>query len=352
MVSIILAIAKMFENGLSSRLMSYLTAAHYLSEQQYAYREGRSTISLIRELIRKVLVAREKKKQHVALICCDISKAFDVADRRVLAAKLRHYGINGAAHALLINLMQDRSQIVVGCGGAVRSEPLRSEMGVAQGSSVSNILFSLLLNDLPGAVADADILMHADDVAALVVAPSVEEPEQKLNNVAEELYEWFSANGLALNLSKTYLIQFDLSGRSTKELTVYMDGKRLTQVETISFIGIEIDSGIKWENHINRICSRIGSACYALGRIARIVSEKELRACYFTTVHSLLQYGAELWGRAADRECIFCMQKRAVRAIIGIPNDATVKPYFTKLNILTLPSVVIFQVAIYIRKKY
>lgn len=75
-----------------------------------------------------------------------------------------------------------------------------------------------------------------------------------------------------------------------------------------------------------------------------------VRTCYFATVHSVLQYGAELWGRAADRLRVFRMQKRAIRAIARVSRTASAKPYFQSLKILTLPSIVIFQVAVYVRQ--
>ncbi|KOB79461.1 putative reverse transcriptase rna-dependent dna polymerase, partial [Operophtera brumata] len=92
------------------------------------------------------------------------------------------------------------------------------------------------------------------------------------------------------------------------------------------------------------------SACYALSRVGRVVSVDVVRACYFATVHSLLQYGTELWSRAADWERAFRMQKRAVRAIVRIRSDETVRPHFKELGILTLPCIAISQVALYVRK--
>ncbi|XP_047986471.1 uncharacterized protein LOC125226528 [Leguminivora glycinivorella] len=37
-----------------------------------------------------------------------------------------------------------------------------------------------------------------------------------------------------------------------------------------------------------------------------------VRACYFASVHSRLQYGIELWAAAADWERVFRLQKRAM----------------------------------------
>ncbi|XP_048003927.1 uncharacterized protein LOC125240123 [Leguminivora glycinivorella] len=130
-----------------------------MSESQYAYRHGRSTTDLVREVVRCVLGAREAGR-HVAVICCDLSRAFDTADHALVAKKLDHYGIRGPATNLILSFMTDRAQAVVGDGGKVVSTELQNLMGVPQGSCLSNTLFSILLNDLPKAIKGADIYIH------------------------------------------------------------------------------------------------------------------------------------------------------------------------------------------------
>lgn len=333
---------------MSSRLVTYLTSAEALSDRQYAYREGRSTTSLTREVLRRVMDARERK-QHVAILCCDLSKAFDVADHTVLVVKMQHYGICGKPLKLFEDLLRGRSQLVVGDGGNERSDPLFTNMGVAQGSSVSNILFSLLLNDLPDAITSADVFMYADDVAAVVMSASIETLELKLNTTASQLSKWFRENGLVLNLNKTHFTHLNLSGRSVCRLSVFAEGTKIQQADCTTFLGFEIDRGLTWETHIHKLCGRLGAACFALGRLSRFLSTEVVRSCYFATVHSLLQYGAELWARAADWERAFRLQKRAVRAIVRVSQDTSVRSHFKSLGILTLPSLVIYQVALFVR---
>ncbi|XP_061720034.1 uncharacterized protein LOC133527156 [Cydia pomonella] len=126
-VAIIPAMAKVFENGLSRRLTSFLESTSALSDRQHAYRMGRSTTTLSRDVVQCVVDARESKQQ-VAVLCCDLSKAFDVADHAVLASKLRHYGIDGPTFSLFESLLQHRSQIVIGDSGNARSDPLETTM--------------------------------------------------------------------------------------------------------------------------------------------------------------------------------------------------------------------------------
>ncbi|KAJ0180186.1 hypothetical protein K1T71_004777 [Dendrolimus kikuchii] len=191
--------------------------------------------------------------------------------------------------------------------------------------------------------------MYADDVAAVVTASSVDTLEENLNNTATQLSNWFQTNGLALNLTKTHFIHFWLSGTAPRPLSVSVASSTINQVENTVFLGFQVDRGLQWTNHIDGLCSKLGRACYALSRVARVVSVDVARACYFATVHSLLQYGTELWARAADWQRAFRMQKRAVRAIVRVRRCESARPLFKKLGILTLPSILIYQVAVYVR---
>ncbi|KAI5637381.1 hypothetical protein NE865_09950 [Phthorimaea operculella] len=139
----------------------------------------------------------------------------------------------------------------------------------------------------------------------------------------------------------------NLAGRVLPAVDVYADDVKLQEAPSMRLLGFELDSGLRWDLHIDGLCVRLGRACYALRRLAATVSVDVVRACYFATVHSLLTYGTELWARAADRERAFVMQKRAVRAMARVPDDESARPYFTQFGIITLPSILIYQVAVF-----
>lgn len=347
-VSIIPAIAKILENGLSTRLLDYLSSTASLSTRQYAYRAGRSTTDAAREVVRHILEARECKNQ-VAVLFCDLSKAFDVADHALLVEKLAHYGICGPALQLIASFLSNRYQVVTGRAGKIRSQALPTSIGVPQGSSLSNIVFSLLMNDLPAWIKDAHVFMYADDVAAVVEAPTVNELEARLTSVASQLHQWFSCNGLVLNVTKTNFIHFNLAGRAYRPLNVGIDGKHLGQVNETVFLGFTLDRTLTWELHINTLSKKIGRACFALWRLSSTLNRNMVRSLYFASVHSHLQYGVDLWGCAADWERAFRLQKRAVRAVVRVSQNTSARPYFKSLGIMTVPALVIYQAALYVQ---
>ncbi|KAI5637377.1 hypothetical protein NE865_09946 [Phthorimaea operculella] len=142
-------------------------------------------------------------------------------------------------------------------------------------------------------------------------------------------------------------MRFSLNGHSPNILSVNVGGSILQQVATAKLLGFDIDSSLTWQEHINSLCSRLAQACYALRRLAYTASREVVRTCYYATVHSVLSYGSELWAQCADWERVFRMQKRAVRSIVGIASDESVREHFRDLRIMTLPSIHVQQMAIF-----
>lgn len=164
----------------------------------------------------------------------------------------------------------------------------------------------------------------------------------------DHLADWFRANGLALNLDKTCFMRFHLAGRVPSPIKVIINSSYIQQVLNTKLLGFVLDTGLVWDAHIDHLCAKLGGACFALRRLAATANTEVVKACYFASVHSIISYGTELWARAADRLRVFRMQKRAVRAIVGIKDDESTRGHFKKLNLLTLPSIYIYQVAVYV----
>ncbi|XP_047994447.1 uncharacterized protein LOC125232732 [Leguminivora glycinivorella] len=330
-ISLVPALSKVMEVGLNQRLLSFWLSQNVISDRQYAYQRGCNSTDLVREVIWAVMRAREAGRL-AAVLCCDLLRAFDTADHNLVEAKLDHYGFRGPALKVLVSFMRNRTQTVVGDRGRVRSAEQRSIMGVPQGSCLSNTLFTVLLNDLPGALEGTEVFMYADDVTVVTTAPNEQLLEEALNDTVHKLYIWFAQNGLSLNTEKTCFLRVSLNGHPSSDLKIHEGNTNIQQVMTTKLLGFVLDSSLCWRDHIDALCARLGQACYALRRLASTASRYVVRSCYFATVHSILSYGTELWGRAADFDRAFRMQKRAVRGIVGIRSDESARDHFKDLR--------------------
>ncbi|GBP15890.1 Probable RNA-directed DNA polymerase from transposon BS [Eumeta japonica] len=276
-----------------------------MSNKQFCFTRGCSTIDAGVELVQHIFGAWEDSRDAISIFC-DLSKAFDCVHHESLIGKLRHYGVTDRALDLLKSYLSNRIQRVDVNGK--KSSGSIVHMGVLQGSILGPFLFLVYINDLPSLVKDAhEIVLFADDTYLLFKVKRQQPTYDDVNNAISKVEKWFTANNLLLNEMKTKCIRFSLPNVRHGSGTISVRNKELEFVNSTVFLGITLDNRLQWGPHISRLAKRLSSAAYAVKKMRNLSDVETARLVYFGCFHSLMSYDILLWGNAADIQKIFVL---------------------------------------------
>lgn len=347
-ISILPVFSKIFEKVMLNQMLSHFNINKLLHNKQFGFTKGRSTTDAGVALIKNIFQAWENREDSIGVFC-DLSKAFDCVDHKTLLLKLKHYGCNDLAIAMIESYLINRTQKI-----SINNELSQGstmKMGVPQGSILGPFLFLVYINDLPFLIEkQTDIVLFADDTSLIFKIKRNDSYLGDANNTLTNLQNWFTKNNLLLNAKKTKCIKFSLPNVKQTDDKLTLGNEKLDFVDSTVFLGIKLDSKLQWGPHIETLAGRLSSAAYAVKKIRQMTDENTARLVYFSYFHSIMAYGILLWGRAADVETIFVLQKRAIRAIYNLSNRHSLRHKFREINILTVAGQYIFDNIMYVKK--
>ena len=159
---------------------------------QFGFRPHHSTKLALIDSIDEVRNHLDKK-EYVAGIFLDMSKAFDSLDHNILLSKLYNYGIRGFMFSWIKSYLESRSQITIVNNSSSPSNIIK--FGVPQGSVLGPLLFLIYINDI-GFIPQLKFKpkLFADDANVFVNGKNYQELQTTCQNSVDILSEWIVAN--------------------------------------------------------------------------------------------------------------------------------------------------------------
>ena len=216
------------------------------------------------------------------------------------------------------------------------------------------MLFILYVNDLIIHLNDIFVIKYADDTSFVIKNKNIDILTDTTNMLLNEINIWFSNNKLKLNTSKTSLIGFQLTNNGKyNNVVITCNNDNVLFSDHSKLLGVTIDNHLKWACHVDQLCKKLSTQVFALRILSKNVNEFALKSVYFAHVHSLIMYGLEFWGQAADHvtDRVFKLQKKAIRILAGVPPRTSCRDLFKKFEILPMPALYIAQVLIFFKKQ-
>jgi hypothetical protein len=310
-ISLASAISKLIDKIYLYRLQYFFTNNNLLYTKQFAYTHSSNTIDAIYEVINPIIQSLNSKLKVIATFI-DLKKAFDSVNLILLLYKLKKYGITDAALNFLTNYLTKR-KITTRIYNSF-SNPINISKGIPQGSALSALLFLIYTNDLGFLTLFSKLVMYADDAALVSSAPNFHLLFEQLQSDLDIINKWMFHNKFSININKTKFMNFYFNKKSsgsirpsspTLVLKIHDPNCRsssncscqlLQEVESNTYLGVIIDSRLRWTQQIKRITNKLLPSLILSYKIKNIINSKTAKLIYHALIKPVFCYANIFYG--------------------------------------------------------
>jgi Reverse transcriptase (RNA-dependent DNA polymerase) len=341
---------------IATDLYNHLDLNNLIFKHQYGFQRGKSTEHNLVQVVNYIGEALNNRNWCIGIFL-DLKKAFDTVQHDILLCKLEKYGIRGTALNWFKSYLSNRTQCVDICG--FFSEFRDIIMSVLQGSSLGPILFLTFINDIY-LCTDLAMYLFTDDTNALAQNANLCNLIDFVNSELQKLAQWFKANRLVINISKTKYMIFRTKNRivnlhdkdvfinfNTPNETVRPDLIiKLTRVhnngdkdnQTYKLLGVLFDEFLSFNQHLTYVQNKLSKSLFLLNRSKNFLTKSALKLLYFATVHAHLTYCPIIISMASKTNLnkLVILQKKAIRIVSGVGYNEHTAELFLNLKILPL----------------
>lgn len=319
---------KILERIIYGRLAAVAEEKNALSNLQFGFRKGRSTVDAIRNVVDTAAAAiegvrwREGLKEYCAVVTLDVRNAFNTASWWAIKKALARMDAPHYLRRVLASYLSDRT---LRYNSEQGTKYYDVSAGVPQGSVLGPLLWNIMYDgvlrlELP---KRAKIVGFADDIAVVVVAKHIHEIEALTNEVVHKIKNWLEFNGLELAEHKTEAVL--ISSRKKMECMSLMVGQQTIKSKpAIKYLGMMVDSRLQFKQHITYASEKASRVQAALARIMPNMGGPRFlrRLLLAKVVTSVLIYAAPVWAQAMTvketrRKLASVQRLSALRAICG-----------------------------------
>lgn len=288
----------------------------------------------------------------IGVIFMDLKKAFETINRDRLFRKMYQYGIRGKVHNWIKTYLSNRTQQV-----KINqvSKKIMTTHGVPQGSVLGPLLFTIYINDIVQNCPNiCRIRLFADNTLIYVKGSGSEEVVKKLNIVLSILEKWMNTNKLKMNTNKTkYMVIKSIRKEFKKDIRLKcIDNTEIERVENMKYLGVIIDSKLRFEEYCNHMLKKLGKKINFLNRVGSEISVYARCVVYKSIVAPHFEYCATLIAamNLAQRSKLQIAQNRAMRIILRCDRYTSVKRMLQALQFMLINQRMYYNACIFIYK--
>jgi len=337
---------KILETVIKNQLVQYLYDNNLIIHQQSGFRKKHSCETAINYIISE-WKDELNKKQIIIAVFLDLKRAFETIARHLLLIKIQNIGVEGRELKWFENYLTNRHQRTIVNSNI--SEEISVNNGLPQGSVLAPILFLVYINDIVKALEYCDIKLFADDALLFVSAPDPVVALEKIQIDLNNLYHWLCENKMKINIDKT---KFMVLNRQNVEYSLQLKIKddSIEEVKEIKYLGVVIDTKLKFQGHINHVSKKLAKNIGFLQRSCRQLSTKYKISVYKTIIEPHFIYCPSVLFILPDSmiDKLQKLQNRAMRFILKKRFDTPTREMLNELKWLSVKQKIFYFTMIFI----
>ena len=157
---------------------------------------------------------------------------------------------------------------------------------------------------LKSIITECKLRLFADDANVFVSRNTAEELKSSVQSILRQLFEWFAANKLTVNIDKTCYTIFKTRNKVIPNIlnTISIDNLAIRKVDSKNYLGVTLDENLNWKKHIHEIEKSLIKISNSFKIIKHKVPDANKLLLYYAYVYSKIQYGLEVYGSASETE--------------------------------------------------
>src|SRR6202522_1076796 len=310
-IALISTMAKVLTAIVAENLSKVIERHHLLPKTHFGGRPGRSTADAVHYLVDKVCTAW-RHKRVVSVLFLDVEGAFPNA----VTARLTH---NLKRRRVPVAIVKYVRQLLSGRKTRLKFDDYVSEVtnitnGIGQGDPISMLLYIIYnadLLELPDNPNAEDAIGYADDVALVATGSDFRETTKRLKGLMTKDdggLRWSVHHNSCFEVTKSAVMHFSRktvpdpdneNGRiRISRPALVLEGQVVQEVENYKYLGIQIDSQLRWKEQAQRATANTTKWILQFRRLTRPstgVRSKLMRQLYLAVALPKVTYGIDIW---------------------------------------------------------